>query len=86
MSNQLFNTVATMASVIRAEMKTQPGKGVGMNIGSYWMTPEECWNVRNGIIEANNRKYGIGAWSVDKDVIDYLKFRTYQNGADFDKF
>lgn len=86
MSKQLFNTVMAMASVIRAEMKTQPGKGVGMKIGSYWMTPEECWNVRNGIMEANNQAYGVNKWTIDKDVVDYLFFRAYQNEADFDKF
>ena len=75
-----------MAAIIRAEMKSQPGKGVGMNIGSYWMTPEECWTIRKGIIESNNQEYGIGKWGVDKDVVDYLNFRTYQNEADFDKF
>lgn len=66
-------------------MKNQPGKGVGMNIGSYWMTPEECWNVRKGIIETNNLAYGIGEWSADRDVIDYLLNRTYQDEADFDE-
>lgn len=85
MSKQLINTAFAMASVIRAEMKSQPGKGVGMNIGSYWMTPEECWNVRYGIIEANNQAYGINKWTVDKDVVGYLYLRTYQNEADFDK-
>lgn len=86
MINHLVNTAYAMASVIRAEMKSQPGKGVGMNIGSYWMTPEECWNVRTGIMEANNLVYGVDEWTTDKDVVDYLFFRAYQNEADFDKF
>lgn len=86
MSKQLINTAFAMASVIRAEMKNQPGKGVGMNIGSYWMTPEECWNVRTGIMEANNQAYGVDKWTTDMDVVDYLFFRAYQNEADFNKF
>lgn len=86
MSTQIFKTVWAMASIIRAEMKNQPGKGVGMNIGSYWMTPEECWSVRKGIIEANDQEYGIGKWGVDKDVVDYLLNRSYQDKAEFNKF